>query len=74
VTISVKGTQISGNLVSGLSPTNSNQPTIKVGNSQITANARGLGAGGSSKIFSLGGNQLHSNSVDGTFSGAIATQ
>ena len=47
---------------------------MKIGNSMIVANANGLATGATGQILTLGGNQLHSNGNNGTFTGAIATQ
>jgi hypothetical protein len=73
-TVSVMGMQITGNLNFGVGATNSPTGIVKIGNSQITANASGVGAAANGRVFSLGGNQVHSNSVNGSFSGSIPTQ
>jgi len=48
--------------------------SVRVGNSQITGNNWGVLNGGSGQIVTLGGNHLHTNVNDGTFTGSIATK
>jgi len=47
---------------------------VKIGNSQITSNVTGLATAGTGQILTLSGNQLHSNAIDGSFTGSIPTQ
>ena len=42
---------------------------VKIGNSQITGNVNGLAVDGTGQILTLGGNQLHSNLSNGSFTG-----
>lgn len=73
VSVSVSGMQISGNLGAGVQARSLARATIKIGNSQITANATGVSAAGG-QILSLGDNLVHSNGVNGAFTGAIPLQ
>ena len=45
--------------------------TIRVRNSTITANGRGLNAGPGAKIISFGGNVLAGNAIDGAFTSTV---
>jgi hypothetical protein len=72
VTVSVTTSQINGNFANGIG--SANNAAVKIGNSQITGNANGLATLGAGQILTLGGNQLHSNLSNGTFTGSIATQ
>jgi hypothetical protein len=73
VTISVISSQITGNLTNGIGVLGANA-AVKIGNSQITGNNNGLATASSGQILTLGGNHLHSNLSNGTFTGSIATQ
>ena len=48
--------------------------TIRVRNSTITANGRGLNAGPGAKIISFGGNVLAGNAIDGAFTSTDAAK
>jgi len=76
VTVSVTTSQITGNFTNGIGVlgTGGAPVAVKIGNSQITGNVNGLATAGTGQILTLGGNQLHSNGSDGTFTGSIATQ
>ena len=73
VTVSVNTSQITGNLTNGIGALGANA-AVKIGNSQITGNNNGLATASSGQILTLGGNHLHSNLSDGTFTGGIATK
>jgi hypothetical protein len=72
VTVSVTTSQIAGNLTNGIG--SANNAAVKIGSSQITGNANGLATLGAGQILTLGGNQLHSNLSNGSFTGSIPTQ
>jgi Right handed beta helix region len=72
VTVSVTTSQINGNFANGIG--SANNAAVKIGNSQITGNANGLAVLGAGQILTLGGNHLHSNLSNGTFTGSIPTQ
>src|ERR1043166_8484755 len=76
VTVSVISSQITGNLANGIGSlgTGAGSVAVKIGNSQITGNVNGLSTGGTGQIVTLGGNHLHSNLSDGTFTGSILTR
>ena len=76
VTVSVISSQITGNLTNGIGAlaSGAGSVAVKIGNSQITGNVNGLAVGGAGQILTLGGNHLHSNVADGTFTGSIATK
>ena len=76
VTVSVTTSQITGNATNGIGSLASGAGTVavKIGNSQITGNVTGLATGGAGQILTLGGNQLHSNLSNGSFTGSIPTQ
>jgi len=76
VVVSVTNSQINGNLNAGIGTLGVGPAVVavRVGNSQITGNNWGVLNGGSGQIQTLGGNQLHTNVNDGTFSGSIATK
>jgi len=74
--VSVINSQISGNLNAGIGTLGTGPAivSVRVGNSQITGNNWGVLNGGSGQILTLGGNHLHTNVNDGTFTGSIATK
>jgi len=74
--VSVINSQISGNLNAGIGTLGTGPAivSVRVGNSQITGNNWGVLNGGSGQILTLGGNHLHTNVNDGTFTGTIATK
>jgi hypothetical protein len=76
VTVSVVASQITGNITNGIGVfgTGGAPVAVKIGNSQITGNVNGLAVGGTGQILTVGGNQLHSNLSNGSFTGSIAPQ
>jgi len=76
VVVAVTNSQISGNLNAGIGTLGVGPAVVavRIGNSQITGNNWGVLNGGSGQIQTLGGNQLHTNVNDGTFTGSIATK
>jgi len=74
--VSIINSQISGNLNAGIGTLGVGPAivSVRVGNSQITGNNWGVLNGGSGQILTLGGNHLHTNVNDGTFTGSIATK
>jgi len=72
----VTTSQITGNVGNGIgsASTGGGSVAVKIGNSQITGNVNGLATLGAGQILTLGGNQLHSNLSNGTFTGSIPTQ
>jgi hypothetical protein len=79
VNVSMMRTQLSGNLQTALAASASNAAgqgsgAIRIGNSQITANAQGVSPVNGGQVISLGGNQVHSNSTNGAFTSSLPTQ
>jgi len=74
--VSIINSQLSGNLNAGIGTLGTGPAivSVRVGNSQITGNNWGVLNGGSGQILTLGGNHLHTNVNDGTFTGSIATK
>jgi len=74
--VSIINSQMSGNLNAGIGTLGTGPAivSVRVGNSQITGNNWGVLNGGSGQILTLGGNHLHTNVNDGTFTGSIATK
>jgi len=74
--VSVINSQFSGNLNAGIGTLGTGPAvvSVRIGNSQITGNNWGVLNGGSGQILTLGGNHLHTNVNDGTFTGSISTK
>jgi hypothetical protein len=73
VNISIMGSQITGNLNRGIE-VNTALAALRIGKSMIVANKIGLSPGSGGQIISLGGNHVHSNSINGSFSSSLPTQ
>jgi len=69
----VEESTISNNASTGIVATGPNA-TIRLGNSTVTGNARGLAVASSGKIISQGGNVVRGNTVNGTFTSTEAQQ
>jgi hypothetical protein len=67
----VEESAISNNATTGVVATGPNA-TIRLGNSTVTGNARGLAVASSGKMISQGGNVVSGNTVDGTFTSTVA--
>ncbi len=65
-----KNSQFSNNANHGIVASGANV-TVRVGNSAITNNVRGLVAAASGKIISQGGNVVADNMIDGAFTSTL---
>ena len=70
-TIVLEQTTVSSNATHGIVAVGANS-TVRLGNSVVTGNARGLIVSLSGKIVSQGGNVVSGNTVDGAFSSTVA--
>ena len=68
--VMIEGSSISHNGVNGIIASAANA-TVRVRNSTITGNAKGLAPGAGSKIISQGGNVVDGNTVNGAFTSTV---
>ena len=69
----IEGSTISNNVTHGVFATRA-FATVRLSNSTVTGNGRGLATAESGKIISTGGNVVRGNTVNGTFTATEAQQ
>jgi len=69
--VSLEQSTESGNLANAVVANGANS-TVRLSNSAVTGNTRGLAVASSGKMISQGGNVVSGNTVDGTFTSTVA--
>jgi hypothetical protein len=69
--VSLEQSSASNNATNGVAAIGANA-TVRLSNSTVTGNARGLNTGSGGKIISHGGNLVSGNTVDGAFTSTVA--